>query len=423
VLFHEKRFGNWGESATISCVKRFLALLLPGGVILFAAALALRPRTLPDSMAPFLPTLPYTIAALGLFLGWFFNCSRVVFAILILAIADRVLLQFGAGQTPGGDVGRIVFHAVALLLPLNLVAYAMIRERGLLNLRGLVRVLPILAQALLIALLCRPGQRNLAAVLWYNFITSPWPAWTPLAQPALLAFGAALALQAARFMVYRNALESGFLWALVAAFLAVHGARTGWVATTFFSTAALILVVSLIQTSYRMAYHDELTGLPGRRAMNEALLKLGSRYAVAMVDLDHFKQFNDSYGHRVGDQCLRMVAAKLGQVSGGGEAFRYGGEEFSVIFSGKTVKEALPHLEQLRGTVEASGFVLRGRDRPRKKPAKPKASTAPRNVVSVTVSIGVAERDARHEGPDEVVKAADRALYRAKEDGRNRVRS
>ena len=60
-----------------------------------------------------------------------------------------------------------------------------------------------------------------------------------------------------------------------------------------------------------MAYHDELTGLPGRRALNEALLRVGSRYAVAMVDVDHFKHFNDAYGHEVGDQVLRMVAAQL----------------------------------------------------------------------------------------------------------------
>ncbi|MGH7164431.1 MAG: diguanylate cyclase [Nitrospiraceae bacterium] len=404
-------------------MKHFFALLLPGGLIVLAAVLALRPRTLPDSMVPFLRTLPYAIAVIGLFLGWFFNRSRIAFAILVLAIADRILLQFGAGKPAGGDVGRIVFHATALLLPLNLVACAMIKERGLLTSRGLVRVLPILVQALLIALLCRPDQRDLAVWLWHKFINTPWPAWTPLAQPALVAFGIAMALQAARFILYRNVLESGFLWALVAAFLALHGARAGWVATTFFGTAGLVLVVSLIQTSHRMAYHDELTGVPGRRAMNEALLKLGSRYAVAMVDVDHFKQFNDRYGHRVGDQMLRMVAAKLGEVSGGGEAFRYGGEEFSIIFPGKSVKEALPYLEILRKTVEASGFVLRGRDRPRKKPAKPRARSAPRNMVSVTVSIGVAERDGRNQSPDQVIKAADRALYRAKQDGRNQVRS
>ncbi|MGH7164947.1 MAG: hypothetical protein ACREIS_05405, partial [Nitrospiraceae bacterium] len=166
-------------------MKRFVALLLPGGLILLAAVLALRPRTLPDSLVPFFRTLPYVIAVIGLFLGWFFNRSRIVLAILILAIADRVLLQFGAGKATGGDIGRIVFHATALLLPLNLMACAMIRERGLFTPRGLARVLPILAQAFLIALLCRPDQRDLAAALWYKFITMPWPAWTPVAQPAL----------------------------------------------------------------------------------------------------------------------------------------------------------------------------------------------------------------------------------------------
>ena len=404
-------------------MKRSLVLLLPGGLILLAAVLLLRPRALPDSILPFIRTLPYLIMVIGLFLGWLFNRSRIVFAILILALADSVLLRFGAGKGAGGETGRIALQATALLVPLNLAVYAMLAERGLFTPRGLARVLPVLAQVLLVAWLCRPDQRGLAAALWHKFITMPWPAWTPLAQPALVAFGLALALQTTRVMLHRNALESGFLWALVAAFLAFHNARVDWVATTFFGVAGLVLVMSLLQTSYRMAYHDELTGLPGRRAMNESLLKLGSTYAVAMVDVDHFKQFNDQYGHRVGDQMLRMVAARLGEVTGGGEAFRYGGEEFSIIFPDKSVEEAVPHLEAVRKMVETSGFVLRGRDRPRKRPAKPKASTAPRNSVSVTVSIGVAGRDGRHQTPDQVIKAADRAMYRAKEDGRNRVRS
>jgi len=80
----------------------------------------------------------------------------------------------------------------------------------------------------------------------------------------------------------------------------------------------------LVATSYRMAYHDDLTGLPGRRAMNEVLLQLGSRYAMAMVDVDHFKRFNDTYGHDVGDQVLRMVASRLGVVSAAGKLFDTG---------------------------------------------------------------------------------------------------
>ena len=76
-----------------------------------------------------------------------------------------------------------------------------------------------------------------------------------------------------------------------------------------------------------MAYHDELTGLPGRRALNEALLRVGSRYAVAMVDVDHFKHFNDAYGHEVGDQVLRMVAAQLDRGGGGGFSLHRGAPE------------------------------------------------------------------------------------------------
>jgi diguanylate cyclase (GGDEF)-like protein len=173
--------------------------------------------------------------------------------------------------------------------------------------------------------------------------------------------------------------------------------------------------------SYRMAYYDELTGLPGRRALNETLLKLGSQYAVGMVDVDHFKQFNDQFGHDVGDQVLRMVAAKLERVSGGGKAFRHGGEEFAVVFPGQSAEEVLPHLESLRREVQASCFVLRAPDRPKKKPATPKAPSSRRKAVLVTVSVGVAAWDDQKRKPDHVIKAADLALYRAKAAGRNKV--
>src|SRR5207253_10497288 len=118
-------------------------------------------------------------------------------------------------------------------------------------------------------------------------------------------------------------------------------------------------------------YVDELTGLPGRRALNAALLKLGSRYTLAMVDIDHFKRLNDTHGHLVGDQVLRKVAAALARVTGGGHAFRYGGEEFAVIFPGCSVAETLPHLEGLRQSIGGSAFVVRTVGRPRRESKKP----------------------------------------------------
>jgi diguanylate cyclase (GGDEF)-like protein len=208
---------------------------------------------------------------------------------------------------------------------------------------------------------------------------------------------------------------------LAASLLALHtGQRPG--ATFYFSTAGVILVVAVIEAGYALAYRDELTRLPGRRALNEALQQTGGDYAVAMVDVDHFKKFNDTYGHDVGDQVLKMVAGRLDEVTGGGRAFRYGGEEFSVLFQGKTVDEALPHLDLLRATIADTRFTLRGADRPRKKPGKPRGSASSKQV-AVTVSIGVAEASERASTPDEVIKAADKALYRAKKGGRNQVKT
>jgi diguanylate cyclase (GGDEF)-like protein len=185
----------------------------------------------------------------------------------------------------------------------------------------------------------------------------------------------------------------------------------------------LILIIAVVEASYHMAYQDSLTGLPARRALNEALLRLGSQYTVGMVDVDHFKRINDSHGHDVGDQVLKMVAAKLAQVGGGGRAYRYGGEEFALIFPGKTAEECLPELEAIRSLVDEAKFILRSRIRSKRKKEKVLAEKGPGKRVPVTVSIGVAERDQRHTKPDQVVKAADRALYRAKDGGRNQVRT
>jgi GGDEF domain-containing protein len=148
--------------------------------------------------------------------------------------------------------------------------------------------------------------------------------------------------------------------------------------------------------------------------------------AVAMVDVDHFKKFNDTHGHDVGDQVLKLVAARLGEIDGGGKAFRYGGEEFAVLFPERRLEQALPHLEAMRASIERYRMAVRGVDRPKDPEAgsRMRAAAAPAAAdrsLSVTISIGAAERDGMLTAPGQVVRAADAALYRAKRSGRNRV--
>lgn len=193
--------------------------------------------------------------------------------------------------------------------------------------------------------------------------------------------------------------------------------------------AGIPSLVSLISHSFRLAYIDELTEIPGRRALVEALDEPGSVFTLAMLDVDHFKKFNDTHGHEVGDQVLRMVAARIATVGKGGAAYRYGGEEFTLLFPGKSVDDVGDELERLRQLVESSPLYLRGEDRPKEKPKASKAKGgksskgAPKKKapsVGVTVSIGVATRRPS-ETWDKVMKRADQALYKAKQAGRNQV--
>lgn len=196
------------------------------------------------------------------------------------------------------------------------------------------------------------------------------------------------------------------------------------ISVVMLSMLGISLIVSLMRGAHDMAYRDDLTGLLGRRALNERLKGLGKRYSIAMADVDHFKSFNDTHGHDIGDEVLKMVARHIDKVKGGGTAYRYGGEEFCVVFSGKDIEYSKPYLEKIRADIES--YKMQIRDKEHRKNTKQKAKQRGRrkkeradNTVSVTISIGVAEPSEKHVKVDEVLKAADTALYKAKQNGRN----
>ncbi|HUF92090.1 MAG TPA: GGDEF domain-containing protein [Candidatus Limnocylindria bacterium] len=395
-------------------MKTLLVRLIPGGLLVLAAFAVTTVPAFEASAAPFVPALPYAVFIGGVLLAWRFERMRVAFMLVLLALAERIVYAIAATAPPQGT-GRIVYTAVAVLLPLNLAALSWLGERGRLGSRLAWLAGGFAAQVIAVVLVCQPEVATAAAA----FSRPGLGRVTPLPLVALAAFGVAGTLAVARVLRDRNAIEAGALWALVAAGLALH-AGWGLTPSVIFAVAGLVLFVSIIETSHAIAYGDELTGLPGRRALNEALARLEGRYVIAMVDIDHFKKFNDTYGHDVGDQLLRMVGARLAEVGGGGRAFRYGGEEFALIFTQCGLDDVLPHLEALRKTVDASGFVLRGRDRPLTKGPALRPSRNARRI-SVAVSIGVAAASRRLEDSDQVLEAADHALYRAKREGRNRV--
>jgi diguanylate cyclase (GGDEF)-like protein len=400
-------------------VNKVLLRLLPGALLVLVVAIALHPAGLRDALAPLVPTFPLTVLGGGILLAWRFDRSRLVLALAVLLLSDRALLAWTPVSGAGGEVGRAIFGTLTVLVPLSLAALAWLPERGLMARPGQVAIVVLAAEIVLVILLCQPLFLPLTAWLEVSRLR---PGLGALSRTALIVFALAFLAIAWRAVQQRTALDSGAAWTLVATFLAFSAGGGGLDSSLYLATGGLILVLSLIETWHGMAYDDELTGLPARRALNEALARLGGTYTIAMVDVDHFKRFNDEHGHDVGDQILRMVGARLTDIGGGGRAFRYGGEEFAVLFYGRGVDQIRRHLETLRRTIEAAPFTLRAAGRPHVRPELPPAGGARRRIV-VTVSIGVAGTDGVSGTPDDVVKAADAALYRAKQAGRNQVRT
>ena len=403
-------------------VRTLFSLFVPGGLVVFTTAIIIYLGVLDKSLSALVHIYPYLVAVTGILLGWRFNRSRLIFAILVLALADRGLLLYspGAGAS-SATAGQTVYNAVGFLLPLNLVFLSRVKERGILTFHGIVRLGLILLQVCGVFLICRYREWGLAAFLNYSLPEGHLLSWLPLSLPSLLSFAAAFLFLTLGYIRHESVIENGFFWALLSVFLAFAVGKIGPISTIYLATAGLVLVVSVIETSHSMAFRDELTGISGRRALEEKLLQLSGNFTVAMVDIDFFKRFNDRHGHEVGDQVLRLVAAKLTTVSGGGKPFRYGGEEFTIIFPGLDSKAAMPHLEKLRKRVEQTRFIVRGSNRSGKRLEKAKGIRGFRKRAKVTISIGVAERNDKYTSPDQVLMAADKALYRAKKAGRNRT--
>src|SRR6266480_4633796 len=368
---------------------RILQWVAVPAAILVAAALAVAAgQTLPRSLSGLIGVGPYIVLLLGAAISAWFNRSR---ALIMLAS----LLAAYAGYNLASDLGpqsfalKAVLTAFAVLVPFNVLLALAFPERGVRQYRNYRWLLLGLAEILVVIWIAYAGRSSLSGTAWRDvldhwLLRSP-P--TPIVARIMLvaAFAAALARTWPRrgpkeLRKEPRPLDMGIAAALVAFFVGCEWATTPLAFGAFMSAAGVILLAAVLQESHRLAFRDELTNLPSRRALEERLTGLGPTY-------------------------------------------RYGGEEFCVLFSDRTLEQALPHLEQLRKDIEDYRMAVRSGDRPRERAtgSRLRATRAPEKTLSVTVSIGAAERDDTLIRPTLVIRAADEALYRAKRAGRNRV--
>jgi diguanylate cyclase (GGDEF)-like protein len=415
----------WASGTSVlfgTIVRVASAFVAPVVVLLLAEYLAPRLIGLPPTLAGLRTWGPMLTLVLAGGLALAFNRGRALFGIASLAVAFVAFkLQVQAGT--GTFAGRTVFGALCIFVPLNLAALVLLRERGIFSFYGLRRGGTIALQALVVAWIVAEQRTGTIEWLYQPLLADGFVPGSPIPQVALMLTLAGVIAATLVAVTSRTAIDAAFAGALTAFALACHNVALPNHFAVYAAAAGAILGIGVLHDAFRLAFRDELTGLPSRRALNERMMALGHHYAIAMADVDHFKSFNDTWGHELGDQVLKLIAGKLEQVGGGGRAYRYGGEEFTILFPGKNLREAWPHLEAVRQGIAGYRLAIRGRDRPMELgvdgPQRGIGNIV--RTVSVTVSIGVAQRDERNTTPAEVLIAADRSLYRAKEKGRNRV--
>jgi diguanylate cyclase (GGDEF)-like protein len=355
---------------------------------------------------------PYTVLAAALVLAWWFNRGRS------FVLAASILAAFAAYQH---FHQKAVYTALAVVVPLNALAAMLRADRGA-RYRAAYDWLVLLGvEALVVLWIAAAGKSRFSGTAWLSLLDQWWLRSPPTPFVGRLAFAAAFAAALWRAWPDFKPVPVGNAGAIAALFIACEWVGAGGVYALFMSACGLILLASLVEESHQLAFRDQLTGLPGRRALEERLRSLEGGYAIAMVDVDHFKKFNDTHGHDVGDQVLKLVGRRLAQVGAGGTAYRYGGEEFSVLFPHTGLAEAEQALEAMRDSIEKYRMAVRGPDRPKKgeEGIRRRGEAVPEKVLSVTVSIGVAAPSEGAGAPQQVLKGAVAALFSDKQDGSN----
>ncbi len=362
--------------------------------------------------------LPYGGFTLTILLSQPFNQGRTAQAAFLMLASYWLIQTYLQVPLYVGD-NRLVYALLAVFLPANLMLLMILPQRRPFSRPGLIYFLWFIVQ-------CLAGNRLIEEItaqdhqLWdtyFYFI----PDITPL--PILLLVFALLTICiVALIMIKRNKGPDQVIFvSLMYSTATLVLFDYPYISSTFYSVAALLLLTNIISSSHELAFIDQLTAIPGRRALEDEIKHLSRHYSLAMLDIDHFKKFNDTHGHDTGDDVLRLVAKQMTLTKGGAQVYRYGGEEFTVLFQGKTPQESMYYLEELRERIASYPLTIRDESKRPKEPTqgkKMRSQATKRNYVNVTISIGVANgRDFNL--PHETMKAADQALYKAKKKGRN----
>ncbi len=366
--------------------------------------------------------VPYVLAAIAAALSLQFNRSRLAASSVLLACVFWLIQNF-LQSSLSGPQAYYVYVSLSLLVPLNIALLALLPERGLWNHFGFLYLLitPAFCAYAYWQFQTRPDALQNLSDLWQIKSIEGYI----LSVGSTILFGIALGICLFSLGVRNNESEAMLALCLASCYVTLGWLQVDMMSTIMFSIASAGVIIGVFRSSHEMAYRDELTGLQGRRSLNERFRGLGKRYCVAMLDIDHFKKLNDSHGHDVGDEVLKLVAKRLSKIGGGSTTYRYGGEEFCAVFPQRDIEDCVPYLEEVREEIANYRITIRDKSA---RPTSQHESTGRRRgqaskgaSVRVTISIGLAEKTDPSQSAEDVLKVADKALYKSKQGGGNRL--
>lgn len=395
----------------------------------FAAALILRQQLL--NMAPGKNTedliflilqLPYILLGLAAVLALLSNHALeagVTISMLSIYWVIQSQLQVPLQTQPAAQI----FYLLNLWLPCLLFGFAFMPEQNCRQPLGIAAIALTPAAAVVVArllafdrdLFLTSAQQALESALFGSHLSAV----------SSLLYVVAFAVSIGLCIYRQKPLESSLLGCTLMSYVTFDWIQLSNISAFMFSGIGVLLCINLTGSLLSIGYRDELTQIGNRRALKQSAKTLRGSYSIAMVDADYFKKINDQYGHDLGDQALRVIAGLLRRSADGGKAFRYGGEEFCLLFKGKSREEVIETLENIRQDIANYDMVIRDKKhRPKasKQGERRRGASRRNGDLRLTVSIGVASGDNSGQF-EQVLKSADKALYRAKACGRNQVQA
>ena len=375
-----------------------------------------------------LKTALFTISAISLFLCLWFKQEKPFFLLFLTMFAYLLIDYFSTHQYDNNYYTLVAYPLMCILYPINLCLLTDVKTNDLFLKSFIRKTIILLIEFFCIYFLTYflPSllgdrlnlifQMNVSKIL--NFSFGLFPSKLIMPPISFLIFIGYFTICAWRFKKAMDYIHTAFLSVFILTFVSFYFISDSMIPTILFLSATGCVLLALLQTSHTMAFLDELTNIPGRRALMNTLRQLENQnYTFAMIDIDFFKRLNDSYGHEVGDQGLRMISARLTQHVRSGHLFRYGGEEFVLLYPHKRLEEVLDEIEETRELISTSDFLLRPKKRIHLNTIEKYPYMA---SIKITLSVGVSEKTDNETG-DDVMNIADQALYKAKQTGRNKT--